>query len=58
MSYMFYNCGSLKNVDVSSFLIENNIYLFNNLPSNCQIKIHSKALNKIKNITNTCKIFY
>ena len=55
---MFYNCKSLKYADISSFISENSIDIFSELPSGCQIIMNQRSENKIKTIPTSCTINY
>ena len=56
MVEMIYGCNSLKFADISSFIIEDNITLFTNLPEECVVKVNKKSYNKINDIPSSCEI--
>ena len=45
---IFFGCQSLKYVDISNLIIENDIELYFDIASDCTIKINQKIIDKIK----------
>ena len=53
---MFFNCNSLKYIDISGLKSKSEVEIFNSLPDNCEIKINTLSNNKFFTIPTSCKI--